>query len=159
MLAELLGWSQATFAASLNIDGTTAEVERETDAGTEVIKIQLPAVVSADLRLNAPRYPKLPNIMKAKKKPLDTKSPADYGVDTAPRLTTTNVSEPPVRQAGEKVEALVRAPLECSLKGWAPVPGTASGTKRSHPEPSAPDAPARDAGAPGTRRSRRRRRR
>ncbi|MEC9150635.1 MAG: electron transfer flavoprotein subunit beta/FixA family protein, partial [Pseudomonadota bacterium] len=76
----------------------------EVDGGLQTVKLTLPAIVTTDLRLNEPRYASLPNIMKAKKKPLDTKSPADFGVDTAPRLTTTNVSEPPVRQAGEKVE-------------------------------------------------------
>jgi electron transfer flavoprotein beta subunit len=79
-------------------------VKREIDGGLETVKLSLPAIVTTDLRLNEPRYASLPNIMKAKKKPLDTKSPSDYGVDIAPRLKTTNVSEPPVRQAGEKVE-------------------------------------------------------
>ena len=106
MLAELLGWSQATFAASLNIDGTTAEVERETDAGTEVIKIQLPAVVSADLRLNAPRYPKLPNIMKAKKKPLEAVDAASLGVDLTPSIVVEGVAPPAARKAGVTVESV-----------------------------------------------------
>ena len=104
MLAALLGWSQATYASKIELGEGRLSVTREVDGGLQVIETALPAIVTADLRLNEPRYASLPNIMKAKKKPLDTKSPADYGVDTAPRLTTTNVSEPPVRQAGEKVE-------------------------------------------------------
>ena len=79
-------------------------VTREIDGGLETVKLAIPAIVTTDLRLNEPRYASLPNIMKAKKKPLDTKSPADFGIDMTPRLTTTNVSEPPVREAGEKVE-------------------------------------------------------
>ena len=86
------------------LDGDSIEVKREVDGGLETVKLTLPAIVTTDLRLNEPRYASLPNIMKAKKKPLDTKAPADFGVDIAPRLTTTNVAEPPVRQAGEKVE-------------------------------------------------------
>ena len=104
MLAALLGWGQATNAAELAIEGDTATVTREVDGGMQTLKLKMPAIVTADLRLNEPRYASLPNIMKAKKKPLDTRTPGDYGVDTAPRLTTTTVSEPPVRQAGEKVE-------------------------------------------------------
>ncbi|MEZ5710071.1 MAG: electron transfer flavoprotein subunit beta/FixA family protein [Blastomonas sp.] len=103
MLAALLGWGQATFANTMEIDGDSTTVKREIDGGLETVKIPLPAIVTADLRLNEPRYASLPNIMKAKKKPLDVKSPADYGVDIAPRLKTLKVSEPPVRQAGEKV--------------------------------------------------------
>ena len=103
MLAALLGRPQGTFASKVEIDGDHVTVTREVDAGLETVKLSMPAVITTDLRLNEPRYASLPNIMKAKKKPLDTKSPADYGVDVAPRLTTTNVSEPPVRQAGEKV--------------------------------------------------------
>ena len=108
MLAELLGWSQATFAAKFDVagDGATAEVERETDTGTEVVKVKLPTVLTADLRLNTPRYPKLPNIMKAKKKPIETISPDDLGVDTAPRLTTLKVTEPAGREAGVIVESV-----------------------------------------------------
>jgi len=104
MLAALLGRPQGTFASKVAIEGDSVSVTREVDGGLETVKLAMPAVVTTDLRLNEPRYASLPNIMKAKKKPLDTKSPADYGVDTAPRLTTTNVSEPPIRQAGEKVE-------------------------------------------------------
>ncbi len=104
MLAALLGWGQGTFANTVAIDGDSVEVKREIDGGLQTVKLNLPAVVTTDLRLNEPRYASLPNIMKAKKKPMDEKTPADYGVDISPRLTTTNVSEPPVRQAGEKVE-------------------------------------------------------
>ena len=104
MLAALLGWAQGTFVSGIEIKGDSAAVVREVDGGLEHLEVKMPAVVTVDLRLNEPRYASLPNIMKAKQKPLDTKAPADYGVDTAPRLKTTNVSEPPVRQAGEKVE-------------------------------------------------------
>ncbi len=104
MLAALLGWGQGTFANEVDIDGESITVKREIDGGLQTVKLGLPAVVTTDLRLNEPRYASLPNIMKAKKKPLDEKTPADYGVDISPRLTTTNVSEPPVRQAGEIVE-------------------------------------------------------
>lgn len=104
MLAALLGWGQGTFANTVAIDGDSIQVKREIDGGLQTVKLNLPAVVTTDLRLNEPRYASLPNIMKAKKKPMDEKTPADYGVDISPRLTTTNVSEPPVRQAGEKVE-------------------------------------------------------
>ena len=103
MLAALLGWGQATYASEVAIEGEHAVVTREVDGGLQTIKVKLPAIVTADLRLNEPRYASLPNIMKAKKKPLDTKTPGDYGVDTAPRLTITKVAEPPVRQAGVKV--------------------------------------------------------
>jgi len=103
MLAALLGWGQGTFANTVAVDGGSVEVKREIDGGLQTVKLNLPAVVTTDLRLNEPRYASLPNIMKAKKKPMDEKTVADYGVDIAPRLTTTNVSEPPVRQAGEKV--------------------------------------------------------
>ena len=100
MLSALLGWSQATFASAIEIDGDKATVTREVDGGLQVIKVNMPAIVTVDLRLNEPRYASLPNIMKAKKKPMDTKTPADYGVDVAPRLTTVKVTEPPARQAG-----------------------------------------------------------
>ena len=103
MLAALLGRPQGTFASKVEIDGDSIAVTREVDGGLETVKLAMPAVVTTDLRLNEPRYASLPNIMKAKKKPLDTKSPADYGVDTAPRLKTLKVAEPPVRQAGIKV--------------------------------------------------------
>lgn len=104
MLAALLGWGQGTFANEVDIDGDAITVKREIDGGLQTVKLNLPAVVTTDLRLNEPRYASLPNIMKAKKKPMDEKTPADYGVDISPRLTTITVTEPPVRQAGEKVE-------------------------------------------------------
>ncbi len=103
MLAALLAWPQATFASKLVIEGDTAMVTREVDGGLETIKIGLPAVVTTDLRLNEPRYPSLPNIMKAKKKPLDVKKPADYGVEIAQRLKVIKTVEPPGRKAGIKV--------------------------------------------------------
>jgi electron transfer flavoprotein beta subunit len=103
MLAALLGWPQATFASKLVVEGDTAMVTREVDGGLETIKIKLPAVVTTDLRLNEPRYPSLPNIMKAKKKPLDVKKPADYGVEVAQRLKVIKTVEPPGRKAGIKV--------------------------------------------------------
>ena len=103
MLAALTGWAQGTFASAVNVDGDHVNVTREVDGGLETVKLKLPAIVTTDLRLNEPRYASLPNIMKAKSKPLDTKTPADYGVDTAPRVTVVKVSEPPVRSAGVKV--------------------------------------------------------
>jgi electron transfer flavoprotein beta subunit len=103
MLAALLGWPQGTFASKLVIDGSKAEVTREVDGGLETISLALPAVITVDLRLNEPRYASLPNIMKAKKKPIDTLSPADLGVDDAPRLITLKVEEPARRKAGVKV--------------------------------------------------------
>ena len=103
MLSALLGWSQATFVSKLEIGDGEATATREVDGGLETIKVKLPAVCSVDLRLNEPRYASLPNIMKAKKKPIDMKTPADFGVDPTPRLTTVKVVEPPPRQAGVKV--------------------------------------------------------
>tara|TARA_E500000305_G_scaffold105417_1_gene102865 strand:- start:90 stop:836 length:747 start_codon:yes stop_codon:yes gene_type:complete len=103
MLAALMGRPQGTFASKVELDGDSVTVTREVDGGLETVKLSLPAIVTTDLRLNEPRYASLPNIMKAKKKPLDTKTPGDYGVDITPRLKTTKVAEPPVRQAGEKV--------------------------------------------------------
>ncbi len=103
MLAALLGWGQATFASKLEIDGGAAKVTREVDGGLQTIEVKLPAVVTADLRLNEPRYASLPNIMKAKKKPLDEKTAADYGVDVSPRLTVVSTREPEGRKAGIKV--------------------------------------------------------
>ena len=103
MLAALLGWSQGTFASNIAIANGTATVTREIDGGLETVALTMPAVVTTDLRLNEPRYASLPNIMKAKKKTIDEKSPGDYGVDTAPRLTTLKVEEPPKRSAGIKV--------------------------------------------------------
>jgi len=103
MLAALLGWGQGTFASKLDIADGHARVTREVDGGLETVALKLPAIVTTDLRLNEPRYASLPNIMKAKSKPLATKTPADYGVDVTPRLTTLKVVEPPKRQAGAKV--------------------------------------------------------
>lgn len=103
MLAGLLGWGQGTFASKVEIAGGRAKVTREVDGGLETDDLRLPAIVTTDLRLNEPRYASLPNIMKAKSKPLAQKTPADYGVDVTPRLTITNVSEPPKRTAGVKV--------------------------------------------------------
>ena len=103
MLAALLGWSQATFASRVKIAEGKAEVTREVDGGLETISIKMPAVVTTDLRLNEPRYVTLPNIMKAKKKPLEALKPDALGVDVAPRLATLKVEEPPKRKAGTKV--------------------------------------------------------
>jgi electron transfer flavoprotein beta subunit len=103
MLAALMGRPQGTFASKVEIEGESVSVTREVDGGLETVKLALPAIVTTDLRLNEPRYASLPNIMKAKSKPLATKAPADYGVDVAPRLTTVTVSEPPKRSAGIKV--------------------------------------------------------
>jgi electron transfer flavoprotein beta subunit len=103
MLAALTGRPQGTFASEVTVEGDSVTVKREVDGGLETVKLSLPAIVTTDLRLNEPRYASLPNIMKAKSKPLANKTPADYGVDTAPRLKTLKVSEPPVRQAGIKV--------------------------------------------------------
>jgi electron transfer flavoprotein beta subunit len=103
MLAALMGWPQATFASKLKIEGEKATVTREVDGGLETESIRLPAVVTTDLRLNEPRYVTLPNIMKAKKKPLETLKPEDLGVDVTPRLKTLKVAEPPKRSAGVKV--------------------------------------------------------
>ena len=104
MLAALLGWPQATFASKVEIAEGAAKVTREIDGGLETIEVKLPAIVTTDLRLNTPRYATLPNIMKAKKKPLETVKPADLGVDVAPRLKTLKVSEPPKRKGGVMVK-------------------------------------------------------
>ncbi|MEO0729026.1 MAG: electron transfer flavoprotein subunit beta/FixA family protein [Pseudomonadota bacterium] len=106
MLAALLEWPQATFASKLQLVDGGAEVTREVDGGLQTIKINLPAIVTTDLRLNEPRYASLPNIMKAKKKPLETKSPGDYGVDVAPRLEVITTAEPPAREAGVMVKTV-----------------------------------------------------
>ena len=106
MLAALLGWPQGAFASKVEIADGTATVTREVDGGLEVVALTLPAVLTADLRLNEPRYASLPNIMKARKKPIETVKPADLGVDPAPRLTTIKVTEPPKRQAGKKVASV-----------------------------------------------------
>jgi electron transfer flavoprotein beta subunit len=123
MLAALLGWSQATFASKVEIGDANgqmrATVTREVDGGLETLEISLPAIVTTDLRLNEPRYATLPNIMKAKKKPLETLKPADLGVDVAPRLATVSVTEPPKRSAGVKVADI--AQLIDKLKNEAKV--------------------------------------
>lgn len=103
MLSALLGWSQGTFASELEVDGDYATVTREVDGGLQTIKVKMPTIITVDLRLNEPRYASLPNIMKAKKKPLDQKTAADYGVDTTPRLSIVKTSEPETRAAGVKV--------------------------------------------------------
>jgi len=106
MLAALLGWSQATFASKLSVEGETAQVTREVDGGLETLSVKLPAVITTDLRLNEPRYVTLPNIMKAKKKPLDTLTPEALGVDVTSRLTTLKVTEPEKRSAGQIVKTV-----------------------------------------------------
>jgi electron transfer flavoprotein beta subunit len=106
MLAALLGWSQATFASALEVEGDSATVTREVDGGLQTIKVKMPAIVTVDLRLNEPRYASLPNIRKAKKKPLDEKTAADYGVDVTPRLTVIKTTEPETRKAGIKVASV-----------------------------------------------------
>src|SRR5277367_2737289 len=103
MLAALLGWGQGTFAHSLELSDSTAKIAREIDGGLQTVEVKLPAVMTTDLRLNEPRYASLPNIMKAKKKPIAEKSPADLGVDIAPRFKVLKVSEPPKRGGGVKV--------------------------------------------------------
>jgi len=100
MLSALLGWSQGTFASELDIDGDKAVITREVDGGLQTIKVNMPAIITVDLRLNEPRYASLPNIMKAKKKPLDEKTAADYGVDVTPRLEIVGTAEPAARAAG-----------------------------------------------------------
>ncbi len=119
MLAALLEWPQGTFAHKLDLNDGTALVEREIDGGLQTVEIKLPAIVTTDLRLNEPRYASLPNIMKAKKKPIAEKAPADYGVDVAPRLKVLKVTEPPKRQAGVKVKTA--AELVDKLKNEAGV--------------------------------------
>ena len=119
MLSALLGWSQGTFASKVKIDGDKADVTREVDGGLETVTLKLPAVVTTDLRLNEPRYASLPNIMKAKKKPIDATSPADLGVDVTPHLTVLKVEEPPKRQGGKKVASI--AELVDKLKNEARV--------------------------------------
>ncbi len=106
MLAALLGWAQGTFASKLVIEGDRAQVTREIDGGLETVSIALPAIVTTDLRLNEPRYASLPNIMKARKKPIETTTPADLGVDAKPRLTTIKVEEPAKRKSGVKVKTV-----------------------------------------------------
>jgi electron transfer flavoprotein beta subunit len=117
MLAALLNWPQGTFASKVAIDGDALAVTREVDGGLQTVKLKMPAIVTTDLRLNEPRYASLPNIMRAKKKPLDEKTAADYGVDTAPRLEVVKTTEPPVRKAGVKVGSV--AELVDKLKNEA----------------------------------------
>ncbi|MFN4208327.1 MAG: electron transfer flavoprotein subunit beta/FixA family protein, partial [Agrobacterium albertimagni] len=119
MLAALLGWGQATFASKLELSADKATVTREVDGGLQTIDVKLPAIVTTDLRLNEPRYASLPNIMKAKKKPLDKKAPADFGVDVAPRLKVLKTEEPGGRKAGIKVKSV--AELVDKLKNEAGV--------------------------------------
>jgi electron transfer flavoprotein beta subunit len=117
MLAAMLGWPQGTFASKLTIDGQAISVTREVDGGLQTVKLKAPAIVTTDLRLNEPRYASLPNIMKAKKKPIADKTPADYGVDITPRLEILKTSEPPGRKAGVKVGSV--AELVGKLKNEA----------------------------------------
>jgi electron transfer flavoprotein beta subunit len=119
MLSALLGWAQATFASEVQLSDASVNVTREVDGGLQTIEIKLRAIITTDLRLNQPRYASLPNIMKAKKKPLDEKTPADYGVDTAPRLKILKTEEPSGRKAGVKVASV--AELVDKLKNEAGV--------------------------------------
>ena len=119
MLAALLGWSQGTFASKLALDGDSVTVTREVDGGLQTVKLKAPAIVTTDLRLNEPRYASLPNIMNAKKKPIDDKSAADYGVDLTPHLEVLKTTEPPGRKGGVKVKAV--AELISKLKTEAGV--------------------------------------
>jgi electron transfer flavoprotein beta subunit len=119
MLAALLGWAQGTFASKVELDGDKAKVTREVDGGLQTVELKLPAIVTTDLRLNEPRYASLPNIMKAKKKPLDEKSPADFGADVTPRLKVVKTEEPGGRKAGVKVGSV--AELVDKLKNEAGV--------------------------------------
>jgi electron transfer flavoprotein beta subunit len=119
MLAALLGWPQGTFAFRIEIAGDKINVTREVDGGLQTVALNLPAIVTTDLRLNEPRYASLPNIMKAKKKPIDVKAPGDYGVDIAPRLKVLKVTDPPKRQGGVKVKTV--AELVDKLKNEAGV--------------------------------------
>jgi electron transfer flavoprotein beta subunit len=119
MLAALLGWAQGTFASKVTVDGETLTVTREVDGGLETVALTLPAIITADLRLNEPRYASLPNIMKARKKPIDNLKPADLGVDPTPRLTVIKVNEPAKRQAGVKVGSV--AELVSKLRNEAKV--------------------------------------
>ena len=119
MLAALLGWGQGTFASKLLVEGDTATVTREVDGGLETVALALPAIVTADLRLNEPRYASLPNIMKARKKPIETVTPGDLGVDASPRLSTLKVVEPPRRSAGVRVGSV--AELVAKLRTEAKV--------------------------------------
>ena len=119
MLAALVGWPQATFASKVELTADSATVTREVDVGLETLRLKLPAVITTDLRLNEPRYPSLPNIMKAKKKPLDVKKPDDFGVDVTPRLKVVKTTEPAARAAGVKVSSV--SELVAKLKNEAGV--------------------------------------
>jgi electron transfer flavoprotein beta subunit len=119
MLAALLGWAQGTFVSKLSVEGETLTVTREVDIGLETVALTLPAIITTDLRLNEPRYASLPNIMKARKKPIANMKPADLGVDVTPRLTILKVSEPPTRKAGQKVKDV--AELVSKLRNEAKV--------------------------------------
>lgn len=119
MLAALLGWPQGTFASKIELQDGKLAVTREIDGGLQTVKVNMPAIVTVDLRLNEPRYASLPNIMKAKKKPIDAKTPEDYGVDLTPRLKVLKVTDPPQREAGVKVESV--AELVDKLKNEAGV--------------------------------------
>ena len=119
LLAALTGWAQATFISKLEVGDGEATVVREVDGGLQSIKVKLPAIVTVDLRLNEPRYASLPNIMKAKRKPFENKTPGDYGVDVTPRLTVVSVVEPPARKAGVRVASV--AELVDKLKNEAGV--------------------------------------
>ena len=119
MLAALTGWAQGTFISKLEVGDGEATVTREVDGGLQSIKFKLPAIVTVDLRLNEPRYASLPNIMRAKKKPFEIKTPGDYGVDVTPRLTVVSVTEPPARKAGVIVASV--AELVDKLKNEAGV--------------------------------------
>jgi electron transfer flavoprotein beta subunit len=119
MLAALLGWAQGTFASKISIDGNFVSVTREVDGGLQTVKLKAPVIVTTDLRLNEPRYASLPNIMKAKKKPIEDKTPESYGVDIKPRLQVIKTSEPPGRKSGVKVGSV--AELVAKLKDEAGV--------------------------------------
>ncbi|MBN7783760.1 electron transfer flavoprotein subunit beta/FixA family protein [Ponticoccus gilvus] len=117
MLSALLGWSQAMYANKVDVDGAHAVVTREVDGGLQTVKVKMPTIISTDLRLNEPRYASLPNIMKAKKKPLDEKTAADYGVDVSPRLEIVSTSEPAARSAGEMVGSVDELVSKLKEKG------------------------------------------
>ncbi|REC58014.1 electron transfer flavoprotein subunit beta/FixA family protein [Rhodosalinus sediminis] len=117
MLSALLGWSQAMYANEVAVEDGQAVVTREVDGGLQTVKVKLPTIISTDLRLNEPRYASLPNIMKAKKKPLEEKTAADYGVDVAPRLQVVDTKEPPARQAGEMVGSVDELVSKLKEKG------------------------------------------
>ncbi len=117
MLSALLGWSQAMYANDVDIDGDHAVVTREVDGGLQTIKVRMPTIISTDLRLNEPRYASLPNIMKAKKKPLDEKTAEDYGVDVSPRLEIVSTGEPAAREAGEIVGSVDELVAKLKEKG------------------------------------------